>query len=60
MLSGVLGMSEAAIDELYEAGVVAKAPREGLVNPRKLELAEALADGRLAEIDARHRERFGL
>lgn len=58
VLSGVLGMSDRAIDELYEAGVVAAAPREGLVNPRVLELEEALADGRLAEIDSRYRERF--
>lgn len=58
VLSGVLGMSDGAIDELYEAGVVAAAPREGLVNPRVLELDEALADGRLAEIDAGYRGRF--
>lgn len=58
VLTGVLGKSEAAIDELYEAVVIARAPREGLVNPRKLELAEALADGRLREIDTGYRGRF--
>ncbi len=58
VLSGVLGMDDRAIDELYAAGVVAAAPREGLVNPRVLELEEALADGRLAEIDDGYRGRF--
>jgi len=58
VLSGVLGMSDLAIDELYEAGVVAAAPRDGLVNPRVLELDEALADGRLAEIDVSYGARF--
>ena len=58
VLSEVLGMSDSAIDELYEAGIVAAAPREGLVNPRVLELDEALADGRLAEIDVDYRGRF--
>lgn len=59
VLSGVLGMSDRAIDDLYEAGIVAAAPREGLVNPRVLELDEALVDGRLAEIDAGYRGGFG-
>jgi crotonobetainyl-CoA:carnitine CoA-transferase CaiB-like acyl-CoA transferase len=58
VLSGVLGLSNDAIDELYQAGVLAAAPRDGLVNPRVLELDQALADGRLAEIDPGYRGRF--
>ena len=58
VLSEVLGKSAAAIDELYEAGVLAAAPREGLVNPRILELDEALAEDRLSEIDAEYQGRF--
>jgi crotonobetainyl-CoA:carnitine CoA-transferase CaiB-like acyl-CoA transferase len=58
VLTQVLGLEPRAIDALYASGVVAEAPRQGLVNPRPLELEEALASGRLEEIDAAYRERF--
>ena len=58
VLSTVLGMSDPATDQLYAKGVLARKPREGLVNPRPLDLEQALADGRLAEIDADFRGRF--
>ncbi len=59
VLSGVLGLDAAEIDRLFADGVTASAPREGLVNPRLLAIEDALAAGRLSEIDTGYREQFG-
>ena len=58
VLTEVLGLDDRTIDALYEERVLAEQPRDGLVNPRPLALGEALAEGRLREIDGRYRSRF--
>jgi crotonobetainyl-CoA:carnitine CoA-transferase CaiB-like acyl-CoA transferase len=60
VLSALLGMTSETIDGLYREGVVASAPRTGLVNPRVLEIDQALTDGRLSEIDEDYQSRLGL
>jgi hypothetical protein len=51
VLSDLLGMTNAAIDELERDGVIATAPRQGLISARQLDLDGLLTSNRLLEID---------
>jgi crotonobetainyl-CoA:carnitine CoA-transferase CaiB-like acyl-CoA transferase len=59
VLTGLLGLTDADIEDLDAAGVIASRPRDGLVQGRALDLAGLLAARRLAEVDPRSpEERF--
>ncbi|MBN9493887.1 CoA transferase [bacterium] len=51
VLSEVLGMDEASIAALDEAGVIADSPRPGLIASRSLDLDGMLAAGRFIDVD---------
>jgi hypothetical protein len=51
VLGGLLGLNEADIAELTARGVIADAPRPGMIAPRQLDLEGLLAAKRLREID---------
>lgn len=51
VLAEVLGMDDAAIERLVDEGVIAGAPRAGLIASRALDLDGLLRAGRLREVD---------
>ena len=58
VLSELLGLDDAAIDGLERDGVIASAPRAGLISARQLDLDGLLAAGRLLEVDTASRPRL--
>lgn len=58
VLSDILRLSDDAIDELERDGVIATAPRQGLISARQLDLDGLLASDRLLEIDPDFRSRL--
>lgn len=58
VLRDVLGMNEPSMDTLAVEGVIAEAPRPGLIASRALALDDLLATHRLIEVDTEFEERL--
>lgn len=58
VLSELLGLDDAVIDGLERDGVIANAPRAGLISARQLDLDGLLTAGRLLEVDTDFRSRL--
>ncbi len=59
VLAEYLGIDAGEVDELEQAGVVARAPRPGLIaRPGPMNLAGMVAGGRLREVDPEYRTRL--
>ncbi len=58
VLTELLGLGSAEMDELEREGVIAVAPREGLVSARRLDLEGLLLDRRLQTVDPDFRSRL--